>query len=65
MPQFQQLYKFVAVLPDEKYDMQLFQKISCNVQYFSYQYNTTPRTYWSTAEWGFETIMYWTCNIRW
>jgi hypothetical protein len=31
MSKFQQHCKLVALLPDEKYDMQLFQKISCNV----------------------------------
>jgi hypothetical protein len=47
MPQFQQLYKFVAVLPDDKYNMQLFKKICCNVFQLPIQY--PPRTYWSTV----------------
>ncbi len=38
MPQFQQRYKFVAVLPNEKFDMQLFKKICCNVFQLPIQY---------------------------
>ncbi len=48
MPQFQQHYNFVAVLPDDKYDVQLFTKICCNVFQLPIQY--PPRTYWSTTE---------------